>query len=103
MMRRIEESTGIKRPGNVLAAMTKLKQVCNHPAQLAHDRSAIGHRSRQEPGRGEPGHRPRVPDRSRRAAQRKFIGSGTLEERIDQRMDEKKTLANLVVGDASRG
>ena len=33
------------RRGNVLAAMTKLKQVCNHPALLLHDRSAIGRRS----------------------------------------------------------
>ncbi|MGH3835631.1 MAG: DEAD/DEAH box helicase, partial [Pseudonocardiaceae bacterium] len=31
--------------GNVLAAMAKLKQVCNHPAQLLHDRSPIGTRS----------------------------------------------------------
>ena len=44
-MRRIETSTGIERRGNVLAAMTKLKQVCNHPAQLLHDRSPIGRRS----------------------------------------------------------
>lgn len=45
MMRRIETSTGIERRGNVLAAMTKLKQVCNHPAQLLHDHSPIGRRS----------------------------------------------------------
>ena len=45
MLRRIETSTGIERRGNVLAAMTKLKQVCNHPAQLLHDRSPIGRRS----------------------------------------------------------
>lgn len=45
MMEKIEDSTGIQRRGNVLAAMAKLKQVCNHPAQLLHDRSAIGHRS----------------------------------------------------------
>ena len=45
MMRKIEDSTGIQRRGNVLAAMTKLKQICNHPAQLLHDRSPIGKRS----------------------------------------------------------
>lgn len=45
MMERIEGSEGIERRGNVLAAMTKLKQVCNHPAQLLHDRSPIGRRS----------------------------------------------------------
>ncbi len=45
MMDRIENSEGIERRGNVLAAMAKLKQVCNHPALLLHDRSAIGKRS----------------------------------------------------------
>lgn len=45
MMVRIEDSEGIERRGNVLATMTKLKQVCNHPAQLLHDRSPIGRRS----------------------------------------------------------
>jgi SNF2 family DNA or RNA helicase len=45
MMQRIENSEGIKRRGNVLAAMAKLKQVCNHPAQLLHDHSAVGRRS----------------------------------------------------------
>jgi SNF2 family DNA or RNA helicase len=45
MMAKIENSDGIERRGNVLAAMTKLKQVCNHPAQLLHDRSAVGRRS----------------------------------------------------------
>ena len=45
MMEKIEDSTGIERRGNVLAAMAKLKQVCNHPAQLLHDGSAVGRRS----------------------------------------------------------
>jgi SNF2 family DNA or RNA helicase len=45
MMEKIENTRGIERRGNVLAAMTKLKQVCNHPAQLLHDRSPIGRRS----------------------------------------------------------
>lgn len=45
MMERIDSTTGIERRGNVLAAMAKLKQVCNHPAQLLHDRSPIGRRS----------------------------------------------------------
>ena len=45
MMERIEDSDGIERRGNVLAAMTKLKQVCNHPAQLLHDGSGVGRRS----------------------------------------------------------
>ncbi|OLL72651.1 Helicase, SNF2/RAD54 family [Pseudonocardia sp. Ae168_Ps1] len=41
MMEKIEGSNGIERRGNVLAAMSKLKQVCNHPAQLLHDGSPI--------------------------------------------------------------
>ena len=45
MMEKIENTEGIERRGNVLAAMAKLKQVCNHPAQLLHDRSPIGARS----------------------------------------------------------
>jgi SNF2 family DNA or RNA helicase len=45
MMEKIENSEGIERRGNVLAAMAKLKQVCNHPALLLHDRSAVGARS----------------------------------------------------------
>jgi SNF2 family DNA or RNA helicase len=45
MMEKIENSEGIERRGNVLAAMAKLKQVCNHPAQLLHDRSPVGRRS----------------------------------------------------------
>ncbi|CAA9278651.1 MAG: Helicase, SNF2/RAD54 family, partial [uncultured Actinomycetospora sp.] len=36
---------GIERRGRVLAAMTKLKQVCDHPALLLHDGSPMGRRS----------------------------------------------------------
>lgn len=45
MLEKIESTRGIERRGNVLAAMAKLKQVCNHPAQLLHDRSPVGRRS----------------------------------------------------------
>ena len=45
MMEKIEDAQGIERRGNVLSAMAKLKQVCNHPAQLLHDGSSIGRRS----------------------------------------------------------
>ena len=45
MMEKIEDAQGIHRRGNVLAAMAKLKQVCNHPAQLLHDGSPVGRRS----------------------------------------------------------
>lgn len=45
MMAKIDNTDGIERRGNVLAAMSKLKQVCNHPAQLLQDRSPVGQRS----------------------------------------------------------
>jgi SNF2 family DNA or RNA helicase len=45
MLKKIEESEGIERRGLVLATMTKLKQVCNHPAQLLHDNSPLAGRS----------------------------------------------------------
>jgi SNF2 family DNA or RNA helicase len=45
MMDEIEGSEGIQRRGNVLAAMTKLKQVCNHPAHLLKDGSRLPARS----------------------------------------------------------
>ncbi|WP_345155700.1 DEAD/DEAH box helicase [Micromonospora maritima] len=45
MMAKIESSDGIERRGLVLATMTRLKQVCNHPAQLLHDGSALAGRS----------------------------------------------------------
>ncbi|MFJ2618307.1 DEAD/DEAH box helicase [Glutamicibacter sp. NPDC087344] len=45
MMDKIAAAEGIERRGLVLAAMAKLKQVCNHPAQLLHDGSAVAGRS----------------------------------------------------------
>ncbi|MBB4738447.1 SNF2 family DNA or RNA helicase [Actinoplanes octamycinicus] len=45
MMSEIESSEGIQRRGNVLAAMMKLKQVCNHPAHLLKDGSRLPDRS----------------------------------------------------------
>ncbi|RIW47106.1 DEAD/DEAH box helicase [Micromonospora endophytica] len=45
MLARIESSEGIERRGLVLATMTRLKQVCNHPAQLLRDNSPLGGRS----------------------------------------------------------
>ena len=41
----LEEAEGIERRGLVLAALSKLKQVCNHPAQFLDDRSSIADRS----------------------------------------------------------
>jgi SNF2 family DNA or RNA helicase len=45
MLEKIKESDNIQRKGLVLAAMTKLKQVCNHPAHLLGDGSALAGRS----------------------------------------------------------
>ncbi|WP_228644659.1 DEAD/DEAH box helicase [Microtetraspora sp. AC03309] len=45
MMAKIADSEGIERRGNVLATMTKLKQVCNHPAHLLKDGSRLPGRS----------------------------------------------------------
>jgi SNF2 family DNA or RNA helicase len=44
-MRQIAESEGMQRRGLVLALLTRLKQVCNHPALLMHDGSALADRS----------------------------------------------------------
>ena len=40
MLRGIDEAEGIERQGLVLATLTKLKQMCNHPAQFLGDGSA---------------------------------------------------------------
>jgi SNF2 family DNA or RNA helicase len=45
MMAAIDGSEGIQRRGNVLAAMTKLKQACNHPVHLLKDGSRLPARS----------------------------------------------------------
>jgi SNF2 family DNA or RNA helicase len=41
----MKEAEGIERKGLVLATLSKLKQVCNHPAQFLKDNSAIDARS----------------------------------------------------------
>jgi SNF2 family DNA or RNA helicase len=43
--RALEGAEGIRRKGVILAALTKLKQVCNHPAQLLGDQSPLPGRS----------------------------------------------------------
>ena len=45
MMERIEKADGIERRGLVLATLTKLKQVCNHPAHFMGDGSRLELRS----------------------------------------------------------
>ena len=45
MLERIRTTEGIERRGLVLATMTKLKQVCNHPAHFLRDGSRLAGRS----------------------------------------------------------
>lgn len=45
MLERIEQSDGIERKGLVLATLTRLKQVCNHPAHYLADNSGLKGRS----------------------------------------------------------
>jgi SNF2 family DNA or RNA helicase len=45
VLMRIESSEGIERKGIILSALTRLKQVCNHPAQYLDDGSALPGRS----------------------------------------------------------
>jgi len=45
MLEKIASSDGIERRGLVLATMTKLKQVCNHPAHFLRDGSRLAGRS----------------------------------------------------------
>jgi SNF2-related domain/SNF2 Helicase protein/Helicase conserved C-terminal domain len=45
MVAKVDASDGIERKGLVLATMMKLKQVCNHPAQLLADASGLTGRS----------------------------------------------------------
>ena len=45
MLERIEATGGIERRGLVLATMTKLKQVCNHPAHFLRDGGRLAGRS----------------------------------------------------------
>lgn len=44
-MEPLEDARGIERRGLILATLSKLKQVCNHPAQFLGDNSAIPNRS----------------------------------------------------------
>jgi SNF2 family DNA or RNA helicase len=45
MLEQIESADGIKRKGLVLSSLTKLKQICNHPAHFLGDHSPLGNRS----------------------------------------------------------
>jgi SNF2 family DNA or RNA helicase len=45
MLARVEASEGVERRGLILATLTKLKQVCNHPAQARGEDGPLGDRS----------------------------------------------------------
>ncbi|MGW5054419.1 SNF2-related protein [Actinokineospora sp. NPDC004072] len=45
MLLKVDDTEGVQRKGLVLAAITRLKQVCNHPAQYLGDGSRIAGRS----------------------------------------------------------
>jgi len=45
MLEKIESSAGIERRGQILAALTKLKQICDHPALFLQDGSPLDGRS----------------------------------------------------------
>lgn len=45
MLGAIDEAGGIQRRGLILAALVRLKQICNHPAQYLADGSSLPHRS----------------------------------------------------------
>jgi SNF2 family DNA or RNA helicase len=45
MLEKIEVADGIERKGLILSALTRLKQICNHPAQFMHDNSSLPRRS----------------------------------------------------------
>jgi len=45
LLQRLQGIRGVERKGAVLGAIGRLKQVCNHPAQLLHDRTELGGRS----------------------------------------------------------
>ncbi|EOM74910.1 DEAD/DEAH box helicase [Rhodococcus rhodnii] len=51
MLATIRDAQGMSRKGAVLAALTKLKQVCNHPAHFLKDGSAVTRRGRHRSGK----------------------------------------------------
>ena len=45
LLLQMEQATGMQRRGLILASLTKLKQICNHPAHFLHDNSRLHGRS----------------------------------------------------------
>ncbi|AOW93072.1 helicase [Rhodococcus sp. WMMA185] len=51
MLTQIRDRKGMKRKGAVLSALTKLKQVCNHPSHFLRDGSAVMRRGQHRSGK----------------------------------------------------
>ncbi|PXX66314.1 SNF2 family DNA or RNA helicase [Nocardia tenerifensis] len=51
MLAKIKDAKGMARKGAVLSALTRLKQVCNHPAHFLGDGSAVLHRGSHRSGK----------------------------------------------------
>ncbi|MFC4605783.1 DEAD/DEAH box helicase [Rhodococcus kronopolitis] len=51
MMEKLKDKEGVARKGAVLAALTRLKQVCNHPAHFLGDGSPVLRRGRHRSGK----------------------------------------------------
>ncbi|MGL4306560.1 MAG: DEAD/DEAH box helicase [Mycobacteriaceae bacterium] len=51
MLNKLQEARGMARKGAVLSALTRLKQVCNHPAHFLGDGSQILHRGKHRSGK----------------------------------------------------
>ncbi|WP_207390536.1 DEAD/DEAH box helicase [Rhodococcus sp. ABRD24] len=51
MLKQIKDTEGMQRKGAVLSALTRLKQVCNHPAHFLGDGSGVMRRGRHRSGK----------------------------------------------------
>ncbi|GAB2661362.1 DEAD/DEAH box helicase [Prescottella soli] len=51
MLKKIKDTEGMQRKGAVLSALTRLKQVCNHPAHFLGDASGVLRRGRHRSGK----------------------------------------------------
>ena len=92
-------SDGIERQGLVLAGLTRLKQVCNHPAHYLADGTDLAGRSGRDPlwlhgGLGRSAHRL---GQLRCVHVHKLVCGGTVEEGIDALIRGKRELAERVV------
>lgn len=110
MERQLEEAEGITRKGLVLATITKLKQICNHPDQY------LGQQGYAEDASGKPGVLRELCETIRDKRERvlmftqfreltgplnvmvhKLVCDGTIEEKIDDMIEAKRELAENVI------